>query len=381
MTQRSGVAHGRIPLGQAVRGCDRIAVEENGSSALGKSGVCALASDRDGDPGRERGELLLDCPQRLGSGRAEATARGPTATTARSTVERGVSAPRNTMRQPASRSGMPNSRRGRSCCSPGGQASSAIGAVPRPQPRARPRRRPRRTLLAKCSCAMVTCPAAQLSPSECSTGMTMSTSTASVLSVAKRAVENPVCGLLVETYERFLQRGSRLGGACGRCDVCAVALLEALPEPPGGREACPLDDSPSDERVPRRPPSRGEPAAGTDRLQQPVPTLPGAEELGCDAYSAAQFADPELPVARVHAISVQSLDKHLTRTSPTCTKPGRTLWRERMTAQRGTTPSTSPGPGSSGPNRTNPDRKRKDETSHEEVDRSPEVAPPSQLPV
>src|SRR6185436_7687139 len=65
------------------------------------------------------------------------------------------------MRQPRARRASPKARRPRSCCSPGAQASTATGPMPRPQPRASPRRRPRSSVEAKCSCAIETSPRSQ----------------------------------------------------------------------------------------------------------------------------------------------------------------------------------------------------------------------------
>ena len=37
-----------------------------------------------------------------------------------------------------------------------------------------------------------------------------------------------------------------------------------------------------------------EAAAGAGRLQEPVPPLPGSQELGADADAAAELADPQM---------------------------------------------------------------------------------------
>ena len=59
------------------------------------------------------------------------------------------------MRHPLRFSTIPKANSGRSCSSPAGQASNAVGPWPFPHPRARFARRPRSRLLAKCSWATI----------------------------------------------------------------------------------------------------------------------------------------------------------------------------------------------------------------------------------
>jgi hypothetical protein len=59
-----------------------------------------------------------------------------------------------------------------------------------------------------------------------------------------------------------------------------------------------------------------ESAVGASGREDPVPTLPRTEDLRCDPDAAAQLTDPHGPAigfVSTHAISVQTLDKLLTR--------------------------------------------------------------------
>ena len=170
--------------GEAGRSRVLIRFQKEGSGAVGKGRVRGSAADRDGHPCGERGEFLLDCPQRLGHGGGENDGSRGNVLDGALDRRRWACPPR--ARRSANRppvAAIPNSTSGRSCHSPEGHASSAIGPVPRPQPRAMPSRRPRRRLLAKCSWAIVSSPAAQRSPSLRRAGVTISVRTVSVVKV------------------------------------------------------------------------------------------------------------------------------------------------------------------------------------------------------
>src|SRR4029079_12787419 len=101
---------------------------------------------------------------RVGSKLETTAIAGFVVSAARVSVAIGVSAPRNRMRQPCERSTSANANRVMSCVSPGAQARSASGPVPRSQNRASAKSLPRMRLLAKCSWLISISPRSQPSP-------------------------------------------------------------------------------------------------------------------------------------------------------------------------------------------------------------------------
>ena len=49
-----------------------------------------------------------------------------------------------------------------------------------------------------------------------------------------------------------------------------------------------------------------------DRVEQPVPALPGAEHRGADTHPAGELADPKTLCGKRHKIIIRTLDKTLT---------------------------------------------------------------------
>ena len=178
----------------------------------------------------------------------------------------------------------------RSCCSPGAQARRARGPAPRSQPLARPSSLPRMSWLAKCSWP----PKPRRSPS-------------ARRAHADTAARGPRARFRARTPRGRVQRA--LGSALVEGVQCVAELLRPALEDrrrPRGRRRSPRQGhwaaSAAEiprcrcERTERDPPfiRRGveaESALGAGRAEQPVPALPGAQELGADACSAAQLSD------------------------------------------------------------------------------------------
>jgi uncharacterized protein len=68
-------------------------------------------------------------------------------------------------------------------------------------------------------------------------------------------------------------------------------------------------------------------------VEQPVPAFPRAQELGADTCSSAQLADPQLLGRGFHDGILQTLNKHLTRTAPSCTISRQILYRKEHTVK------------------------------------------------
>ena len=212
-------------------------------------------------------------PPAAAPGRPQSARPRSCVSAALSTVSIGVSAPRNTIRQPASRKAMPNAA-GEVVLLAGRAGKHRERAGPRPQTRASPSSRPRRTLLAKCSWPMSIRPSA--SPPRPPKDGNYDLHHRPVGAERREPpVEQRVRRLLVIALDRREQaslRGPR--AALGR-----PLLREHGTRGLRGRQPC--STHPSLPRLaPRRRRVEPETARRANRPQQPVATLPRAQELG-----------------------------------------------------------------------------------------------------
>ena len=245
------------------------------------------------------------------------------------------------MRQPRARSASPNAIRPRSCCSPGRQASTAAGPIPRPQPRARPSSRPRRTPEAKCSWATDASPRAQRSPSSRRYGRTTSLSSVSTVATASSrsriACARGSSNAVQRVGELFAQRRRRQRGRrrfLGDHGSRARAAAASAAASPSARCCCM-----------RR--TRSTSAGGVEaqaagrarRAQEPVATLPRAQQLGAHPGALAQLSDSQEVATRHGRYCTQlrqSLDNMLTRMAAARTVPCsvHSLYRFRTGSRR-----------------------------------------------
>ena len=165
--------------------------------------------------------------ERSGSGSValSTTSRGWSVSTARSISAIGVSAPRNTTRQPDDRREIPNTISGRSWSSPGGHASNAIGPAPCPSPA----RGPSAGHGARCSRSApgrtVMSPESHRSPIPCSVGSTTSARTVSEPNLAS-AVSRISCASVA----------SYASSACPRSAASSSRLIPRARSDVGLRE-------------------------------------------------------------------------------------------------------------------------------------------------
>ena len=215
------------------------------------------------------------------------------------------------MRKPRERRSRPKTISGRSCSSPGAQASRTRGPPPSSHPRASPSSRPRMTLLAKCSCADRRL--ARLPPLSESVQVRQDDLAEQRLDGVdgEQAVELALCSTLVEPVEGSAESaGVRVERSTGRGGV----LRRGRGEPRGlgrGQAGGEVRLHAADAFLVRR---GVEPkaAVGSDRPEEPVAALPGPQELRADGRPTAQLADAEA-VLLDHRHIVQNLYGHSTR--------------------------------------------------------------------
>ena len=195
----------------------------------------------------------------------------------------------------------------RSCCSPGGHARTSVGPLPEPHPRARPSSRPRSSAEAKCSCATDTSPRAHRSPRIRRYGRSTSRIDGLNRDSRDQTVERSVRAILVEAIEGIAQFvGEAFEGRAWRprCVSPVTACRSRLGRREPARDQLLRAEDPRLVLVGVEP----EPARRPRRAQQPVPLLPGAEELRRGAV-AGQLADPQVPFPSRHGQNRTHLDR------------------------------------------------------------------------
>ena len=246
---------------------------------------------------------------RAGSVTARTSASGSSRSTISTIVSGGVSAPRNVIRQPSSRSERPKITSPRSCRSPGGQASTArrpAAAVPaaRKAEQATAEQVRGEVLLRDGDLAALPTRAELVQKRQDDAGEHGSRGV-----VGQKAVERGMSGGVVELLEGAAELGS--DAAAGATSARAGGSERGLPGRLGRREPrseqLPHSSHPLDVVLRVEPVAAG----GALRREQAVAPLPRPQELRRDAGATRELADPQL-CCSFHVDIVQTLDRDLT---------------------------------------------------------------------